>query len=239
MSMDVAADAPCRLAIVEDDRSLRETLAAVLEHQRHHVSAFGSAEELLQDVDAPDLVILDVGLPGMDGVACCAELRRRHFDGPILMLTARHEVPDRVRGLDAGADDYLVKPFALDELLARVRSMARRTASTRHGTVLTLGDLVIDVDRREVSRDGEPMPLTKLEFDLAHLLVANSPRVLTREVIHDRVWGYDGEHMSNSLEVAISQLRRKLEASRRSRLVHTVRGVGYVARVDGAVAAAR
>lgn len=236
--MDVDTTTPCRLAIVEDDRSLRETLAAVLGHQGHEVHAFGSAEEFLSEAATPDVAILDVGLPGMDGVACCAELRRRHFDGPILMLTARHEVPDRVRGLDAGADDYLVKPFALEELLARVRSMARRGTTEHRQTTLTLGDLVIDVDRREAERAGEPISLTKLEFDLAQLLVANSPRVLTREVIHDRVWGYDGEHMSNSLEVAISQLRRKLEASGRSRLVHTVRGVGYVARSDDAAVTA-
>ena len=220
-----------RMSIVEDDRSLRETLAAVLGHEGLDVAAFSAAEELLRAPCVGDLVILDVGLPGMDGLACCEELRRRRFSGPILMLTARHEIPDRVRGLDAGADDYLVKPFALDELLARVRSMVRRAAASGSSVgTWTLGDLVVDGDRREASRAGRALVLTKLEFDLVRLLVENSPRVLTREVLHDRVWGYDGEHMSNSLEVAVSQVRRKLEADGMPRIIHTVRGVGYVAR---------
>ena len=228
--MDDRRAMTARLSIVEDDRSLRETLAAVLSHEGLEVSAYATAEDLLRAPGVGDLVILDVGLPGIDGLGCCSELRRRRFDGPILMLTARHEVPDRVRGLDAGADDYLVKPFALEELLARVRSMTRRRApATASGTV-ALDDVIVDVDRREATRAGRPLRLTKLVFDLVRLLVENSPRVLTRDVLHDRVWGYDGEHMSNSLEVAVSQLRRKLEAAGEPRLIHTVRGVGYVAR---------
>ncbi len=221
------------IGIVEDDRSLRETLSAILRHEGHDVVANGDAESALTSFAStrPDLIIVDVGLPAMDGVELCAVLRDRGHDGPILMLTARHEVPDRVRGLDAGADDYLVKPFALDELLARVRSQLRREVRVGRATTnLRLGELVLDAETREVHRAGSRLDLTKLEFDLLHLLLANSPRVLTRDVIHERVWGYDGDHMSNSLEVAVSQLRRKLEADRGERLIHTVRGVGYVAK---------
>lgn len=220
------------IAVVEDDASLREALIGVLEHEGHEVEAFGDAESLLDQLPPldPALVILDVGLPGIDGVECCRRLRASGHDQAVLMLTARHEVDDRVRGLDAGADDYLVKPFALTELLARVRAHLRRSNAVVGDVVPAIADLTLDPGTRRVQRGGTEIELTRLEFDLLELLVANSPRVLTREVIHDRVWGHDGSFMSNSLEVAISQLRRKLDADPARRLIHTVRGVGYVVR---------
>ena len=228
------------VVVVEDDRSLRDMLAAVLGHEGHAADAHGTAETALAAIRSspPDLVILDVGLPAMSGVELCEQLRADRHDGPILMLTARHEVADRVRGLDAGADDYLVKPFALDELLARVRAMLRRRptavaaagSSTTSASVLTVGDLALDRATRDVHRGDELLDLTKIEFDLLELLLANSPAVLTRAVIHDRIWGYEADHMSNSLEVFVSQLRRKTETAGGERIIQTVRGVGYVAR---------
>jgi two-component system response regulator MprA len=221
--------------VVEDDRSVRDMLSAVLGHEGHRVDAHDSAESALATIRTapPDLVILDVGLPGMNGLRLCEQLRHGCYDGPVLMLTARHEVADRVKGLDAGADDYLVKPFALDELLARVRAMLRRTvrAGPSDGPTIAVGDLVLDLDTRDVRRAGAPVDLTKIEFDLLELLVANSPAVLTRDVIHERIWGYDAAHMSNSLEVFISQLRKKTEAGGGDRVICTVRSVGYAARV--------
>lgn len=222
--------------IVEDDRSVRDMLGAVLGHEGYEVTSMADGEALLDGRAAFDagLVILDVGLPGASGLDLCRRLRRDGRTGPILILTARHEIDDRVAGLDAGADDYLVKPFALDELLARVRAALRRATSSESGTgseLLVLGDLEIDPTTREVWRDGARLGLTKIEFDLLHLLVSSSPAVVTRDVIHDRVWGFDADHMSNSLEVFVSQLRKKTEIGGRARVVHTVRQVGYVARI--------
>ena len=222
--------------IVEDDRSVREMLASVLTHEGYRVTARESGEGLLHDELARSaaLIVLDIGLPGADGLELCRALREHGRQGAILMLTARHQVDDRVAGLDAGADDYLVKPFALEELKARVRAGVRRqVADVGGGTAgaLVLGDLEIDRATFEARRGGKDLGLTKIEFDLLALLVANSPAVMTRSVIHDRVWGYDEAHMSNSLEVFVSQLRKKTETGGRSRLVHTVRGVGYVARL--------
>ena len=181
-----------------------------------------------------DAAIIDIGLPGIDGLEVCRRLRANGRTAPVMMLTARHEVQDRVLGLDAGADDYLVKPFALDELLARVRALHRRhgTAASAVDTQLELDDLTIDPGTRVATRGEDPLDLTRIEFDLLHLLVAKSPAVLTRDAIHERIWGYEQEHMSNSLEVFVSQLRRKTERDGRPRLVHTVRGVGYTARRD-------
>ncbi len=225
------------ITVVEDDRSVRDMLQSVLEHEGFTVDAFVDGEAALAHPDASraDLVILDAGLPGMDGLAVCRALRLRGRAGPILMLTARHEVEDRVRGLDAGADDYLVKPFALAELLARVRAGVRRAGRDRPpagqgGAVVAVADLAVDTATHEVRRGQRLLETTKLEFDLLHLLVANSPTVLTRDVIHDRIWGTEEAHLSNTLEVFISQLRKKTEADGEARLIHTVRGVGYVAR---------
>ncbi len=178
----------------------------------------------------PDVVILDVMMPEVDGLTVCRSLRRQHPSLPILMLTARHEVGDRVAGLDAGADDYLVKPFAMSELAARLRSLLRRTSLTDAEGPLRVGDLVVDPASRRVARGGRGIDLTKTEFDLLELLVANVGIVLSRETIYDRIWGFDFETSSRSLDVYVGYLRAKTEAGGEERLVHTVRGVGYVLR---------
>ena len=220
--------------VVEDDQGVRESLAMVLEYQDHDVVQAVTGEDGLRLVESesPDLVILDINLPGIDGIETCRLLRKRGIDTPVLMLTARQEVSDRVQGLDAGADDYLPKPFALDELLARVRSMLRRVgrSATHPTTTLEIGDLVLDPAARTVARSGSDIELTKIEFDLLELLVANAGTVLTRDVIQERIWGYDDDLGSNSLEVFVSALRKKTEQAGGERLIHTIRGVGYVAR---------
>ena len=220
--------------VVEDDQGVRESLAMVLEYQDHDVVQAVTGEDGLRLVESesPDLVILDINLPGIDGIETCRLLRKRGIDTPVLMLTARQEVSDRVQGLDAGADDYLPKPFALDELLARVRSMLRRVgrSATHLTTTLEIGDLVLDPAARTVARSGSDIELTKIEFDLLELLVANAGTVLTRDVIQERIWGYDDDLGSNSLEVFVSALRKKTEQAGGERLIHTIRGVGYVAR---------
>lgn len=221
--------------VVEDDQGVRESLAMVLEYQEHDVVQAVTGEDGLRLVESesPDLVILDINLPGIDGIETCRLLRKRGIDTPVLMLTARQEVADRVQGLDAGADDYLPKPFALDELLARVRSMLRRVgrSASQPAATLEIGDLVLDPAARTVARGGTDIELTKIEFDLLELLVANTGTVLTRDVIQERIWGYDDDLGSNSLEVFVSAIRKKTEQSGGARLIHTIRGVGYVARL--------
>ena len=229
-----------RVVIVEDDRSLREMLVAVLAGHGYDATAHPDAEALIAvGLDERDaLLVLDVGLPGMDGLDLCARLRRDRVVVPILMLTARHDTPDRVAGLDAGADDYLVKPFALDELLARVRALVRRgtdlgsSSSQPASAERRVGDLVIDHDLRAAWRGETELALTQREFDLLWFLVGRSPSVVTRELLHEHVWGTDAEFMSNSLEVFVSQLRRKTEVGGAGRLIHTVRGVGYTVRTE-------
>ena len=228
---------PIAVTVVEDDQSVREMLAAVLGHEGYVVSTHATARSALAAASTrtASVVVVDIGLPDLDGFELCKRLRSGGHTGSILMLTARHAVGDRVSGLDAGADDYLVKPFALDELLARVRALARR-----HGIGIELiadgrrelGALVIDPGTRTVTRSGTPIELTKFEFELLYLLVLNAPMVLSRDVLYERVWGHDQENASNSLEVFVSQLRRKLEADGGDRLIHTVRGIGYSARVS-------
>ena len=231
------ASAAASILVVEDDQGVRESLVVVLQVQGWDVTGVERGEDALERlrVHDPDLVVLDVNLPGIDGMETCAQMRAAGRTGPILMLTARHEVSDRVRGLDAGADDYLPKPLARDELLARVRALlsafnAARGGAT-NGTKLKLGDLWVDTSSRRVGRGDEEIELTKIEFDLLHLLVSNAERVLDRNDIHIEVWGYEEDTSSNTLEVFISGLRKKLEAHGGSRLIHTKRGVGYVARV--------
>jgi two-component system, OmpR family, response regulator MprA len=221
-----------KLLIVEDDRGVRESLARALQYEGYVVdtAADGSSALTVIRGEQHDALILDVMMPGIDGLSVARKVRANGNPVPILMLTARHEVSDRVAGLDAGADDYLVKPFALDELLARLRAMLRRSGVSETTNVLTVGDLVLDPAARAVDRGGRSVQLTKTEFDLLELLVFNAGIVLTREVIFERIWGYDFETSSNSLDVYIGYLRRKLEAEGEPRLVHTVRGVGYVAR---------
>jgi len=177
-----------------------------------------------------DLIILDVLMPMLDGLETCRALRGRGDATPVLMLTARETVDDRVTGLAAGADDYLVKPFALRELVARVNALLRRTQPSRN--VLGYADLTLDLSARTVSRAGQPVTLTKIEFSLLELLVRNAEQVLGYDMILDRVWGYGEAPASNALQVFVTMLRRKLEADGQRRLVHNVRGVGYVLRVD-------
>ena len=178
----------------------------------------------------PDLVVLDVMMPGLDGLAVCRRVRDAGDRTPILMLTARHELDDRVAGLDAGADDYLVKPFALEELLARVRALLRRAVPSADSHSLGVGDLVLEPASRTVRRSGRAIELTKTEFDLLELLMLNAGIVLSRDTIYERIWGIDFETSSNSLDVYVGYLRRKTEAEGEERLIHTVRGVGYVVR---------
>lgn len=220
------------LLIVEDDRGVRESLRRALELEGYTIdtaSDGGHGLELAR-TESVDAVILDVMLPVLDGLEVARRLRTSGVTTPILMLTARHQVSDRVAGLDAGADDYLVKPFALDELLARLRALLRRTGPSGTTALLSIADLSLDPAGRRVTRGDREIVLTRTEFDLLELLVFNTGIVLTRDLILERIWGFDFETSSNSLDVYIGYLRRKTEAEGEPRLIHTVRGVGYVAR---------
>jgi two-component system response regulator MprA len=221
-----------KVLIAEDDRSVRQSLQRALRYEGYDISLAVDGAEALEAVkdDRPDALILDIMMPHVDGLSVCRRIRSKGDDLPILMLTAKHEISDRVAGLDAGADDYLVKPFALEELLARLRALLRRTAPEDIGGPLTFADLSLDPETRRVERAGRLMELTKTEFDLLELLMLNSGIVLTREVIYERIWGYDFGTSSNSLDVYIGYLRRKTEAGGETRLIHTVRGVGYALR---------
>jgi len=221
-----------KLLVVEDDTHVREAVARALRFEGYDVhTAVDGNEALVHAAEiTPDAILLDVLMPGTDGLTVCRRLRERGDHTPILMLTARHEVTDRVAGLDAGADDYLVKPFALDELLARLRALLRRTSVTGESGVLRAGDLSLDPQRREAWRATRELGLTKTEFDLLELLLANAEIVVTRDTIYERIWGYDFETSSKSLDVYIGYLRRKTEADGEPRLIRTVRGVGYTLR---------
>ncbi|MBV9953172.1 MAG: response regulator transcription factor [Acidimicrobiia bacterium] len=221
-----------RVVIAEDDRAVRNSLERTLRLEGYDVTAVRTGVEAVAvvDGDLPDLVILDVMMPDMDGLTACRTLRRRSAELPILMLTARHEIGDRVAGLDAGADDYLVKPYAGVELAARVRALMRRGSLSGSPQELRFADLRLDPAARLAWRGERQLDLTKTEFDLLELLVWNAGVVLSRETIYERVWGYDFETSSRSLDVYIGYLRSKLEAGGEERLVHTVRGVGFVVR---------
>ena len=223
-----------RILLAEDDKRLRESLARVLTFEGYDVSFAEDGSEALAAAGTKpfDAIVLDVMMPNVDGLTACRRLREGGDRTPVLMLTARHEVNDRVAGLDAGADDYLVKPYALDELLARLRALLRRTSVTGDddGAALVLADLRLDPLRRQAFRGTRLLDLTKTEFDLLELLVHNAGIVLTRDQIYERIWGYDFETSSKSLDVYISYLRRKTEEAGESRLIQTVRGVGYSAR---------
>jgi two-component system, OmpR family, response regulator MprA len=218
--------------VVDDDPAVRESLRRSLAFNGYQVELAGDGEHALRKVATthPDVVVLDVMMPRMDGLAACRALRAAGDDVPVLMLTARDEVSDRVAGLDAGADDYLPKPFALEELLARLRALLRRVGPSESRTVLRLADLSLDPVSRDVTRGERSLRLTRTEFALLELLLRHPRQVLTRERILDDVWGYDFATSANSLEVYIGYLRRKTEAAGEPRLIHTVRGVGYVAR---------
>ncbi|HET6918768.1 MAG TPA: response regulator transcription factor [Jiangellaceae bacterium] len=221
-----------RVLVVDDDPAVRESLRRSLVFNGYQVELADDGEHALRKVAAthPDVVVLDVMMPRMDGLAACRALRAAGDDVPVLMLTARDEVSDRVAGLDAGADDYLPKPFALEELLARLRALLRRIGPAESRSILRLADLTLDPVSREVTRGKRSLRLTRTEFSLLELLLRHPRQVLTRERILDDVWGYDFPTSANSLEVYVGYLRRKTEADGEPRLIHTVRGVGYVAR---------
>lgn len=221
--------------LAEDDRATREALVRALTLEGYDVRAVGDGRSALSMIaeTSPDLVMLDVMMPSPDGLSVCRELRRTGSKAPILMLTARTEVSDRVSGLDAGADDYLPKPFALEELLARVRALLRRATVVGDADSTVLGDLHIDQAARRCWRGERELELTKTEFELLGLLARNAGIVLSHSIIYDRIWDYDFGPDSKSLAVYIGYLRRKTEAGGEPRLIHTVRGVGYVLREDG------
>jgi two-component system response regulator MprA len=229
------SDGP-RVLVVDDDPQLREALSRALELDGYDVTTASNGVKALDAISSerPDVMVLDVMMPYVGGLDVCRTLRDRKDRLPILVLTARDEVGDRVAGLDAGADDYLTKPFALEELRARLRALLRRAASeeTDETEKLTYSDLVLDPLARTVHRGDRPIDLTRTEFALLELLLRNAGRPLQRDVIMDRVWGWESEPTSNSLEVFVGYLRRKTEADGEPRLIHTVRGVGYVLRTD-------
>jgi two-component system, OmpR family, response regulator MprA len=221
-----------KILVVDDERAVRDSLRRALELEGYEIELAADGNEALarlESSDEPDAIILDVLMPGVDGLEVCRRLRSAGSTLPVLMLTARTEVEDRVAGLDAGADDYVTKPFALEELLARTRALLRR-ASDAGGEALRFADLELDPGTREVRRGDRPIELTRTEFSLLELFMRNPRQVLTRSVIFERVWGYDFGFASNSLDVYIGYLRRKTEASDEPRLIQTVRGVGYALR---------
>jgi two-component system, OmpR family, response regulator MprA len=223
------------ILVVDDEAAVRDALRRALELEGYEVELATDGLEALERLEAdapePDAVLLDILMPEIDGLEVCRRLRRAGRRLPVLMLTARAEVSDRVAGLDAGADDYLVKPFALEELLARLRALLRR-ASPDGDEPLAFGDLELDPATREVRRGGDPIELTRTEFALLELFLRNPRQVLTRSLIFERVWGYDFGTSSNSLDVYIGYLRRKTEAGGKPRLIQTVRGVGYTLRPE-------
>jgi two-component system, OmpR family, response regulator MprA len=223
-----------RILVVDDDRAVRESLRRSLAFNGYSVDLAQDGQEALEMItsDRPDALVLDVMMPRMDGLQVCRHLRSTGDDLPILVLTARDSVSERVAGLDAGADDYLPKPFALEELLARMRALLRRTAfdDNTETATLTFADLSLDPMTREVTRGERHISLTRTEFSLLEMLIANPRRVLTRSRILEEVWGFDFPTSGNALEVYVGYLRRKTEAEGEPRLIHTVRGVGYVLR---------
>ena len=223
-----------RILVVDDDRAVRESLRRSLSFNGYTVDLAEDGVEALEAItnERPDALVLDVMMPRLDGLEVCRQLRSTGDDLPILVLTARDSVSERVSGLDAGADDYLPKPFALEELLARLRALLRRTGPEEggDGAVMTFLDLTLDPSTREVHRGTRAISLTRTEFSLLEMLIANPRRVLTRSRILEEVWGFDFPTSGNALEVYVGYLRRKTEAEGESRLIHTVRGVGYVLR---------
>ncbi len=219
-----------RVLVVEDDEAIADVLRRTLRQEGHHVRSSGDGIEALRAAEefVPDLVVLDLGLPGLDGVEVCRRLRAES-DVPILILTARADLDDRVDGLDSGADDYLVKPFERQELLARLRALMRRRPP-RGSAALVVGDLRLNPDTRDVVRGDRVLDLTNREFELLEYLMRNDRLVVSRERLLEDVWGYDPMAMTNTIDVFISNLRRKLETNDEARLLHTKRGAGYVLR---------
>lgn len=222
-----------RVLVIEDEARIAQFVerALIYEGYRVNVARDGQTGLGLARDNPPDLVVLDWMLPGLDGLEVCKRLRAAG-DVPILMLTAKDDIKDRVQGLDAGADDYLVKPFQIDELTARVRALFRRSTPNSRPEILTFGDLKLDTGTHRAYRGERAIDLTAKEYELLELFMRNPRQVLTRDVIFDRVWGYDFGGESNIIEVYVRYLRQKTEQDEETRLVHTVRGVGYVLREE-------
>jgi two-component system response regulator MprA len=220
-----------RILVVDDDLAVCRSIDRALRLDGYEVITVPSGTQALEAMasDSPDALVLDLQLPDLDGLAVCRRIRSDGNDTPILMLTARDGIDDRVQGLDAGADDYLVKPFALEELLARLRALLRRRFEGEGG-VLRFGELTLDLASREAHRGDRAFVLTRIEFDLLELFLRHPRQVLTREVLLNKVWGFDFDSGTNSLAVYVGYLRRKTEAGGEPRCIHTVRGVGYVLR---------
>lgn len=220
-----------KILIAEDDPEIRTALERILTYEGYGVHAANDGAAALEGILTyePDLVILDVMMPYVDGLDVCRKMRSRGDRTPILMLTAREETSDRVAGLDAGADDYMAKPFELDELLARIRALLRRVGGD-DSSVVVVGDLVLDPQKHRVTLAGEAIDLTRTEFEILHLLMHNVDIVLERGVMYERIWGYDFESSSRSLDVHVGYLRRKLEDGGHPRMIDTVRGIGFVIR---------
>jgi two-component system, OmpR family, response regulator MprA len=220
-----------RILVVDDDLAVCRSIDRALRLEGYEVETVSSGGEALEAMasNSPDALVLDLQLPDLDGLAVCRRIREAGDDTPILMLTARHGIDDRVQGLDAGADDYLVKPFALEELLARLRALLRRRFEGEGG-VLRFDELTLDLASREAHRGARAFPLTRIEFDLLELFLRHPRQVLTREVLLNKVWGFDFDSGTNSLAVYVGYLRRKTESGSEPRCIHTVRGVGYVLR---------
>lgn len=226
-----------RILVIDDDEKITSMLRRGLAFEGYEVHTAPNGETGLQKVmkEEPDLIILDVMMPHVDGWEVCRRLREAESTVPVLMLTAKDDVRDRVKGLDLGADDYLVKPFALEELMARVRALLRRKVEVpadHSARKLTFEDIVLDLDTREVIRDGHAVELTTKEFELLHMFMLNPKRVLTRDMIMEKIWGYDFSGESNVLEVYVAMLRQKTEENGGKRLIQTIRGAGYVLRGD-------
>ena len=232
--MKSAANAEFLVVVAEDDPSVRKAVERVLDLEGYKVKTANDGNAALELIASskPHAVVMDVMMPFADGLTVCKEARHRGIDVPILLLTARVEVGDRVAGLDAGADDYLVKPFVVDELLARCRALLRRNAAASSTTVLRVGDLTLNTLSREVHRGERGIMLTKTEFDLLELLMQQPGTVVSRDTIYEAIWGYNFETNSKSLDVYIGYLRRKTEEGTESRVVYTVRGVGYTVKAS-------
>jgi len=223
-----------KILVAEDDADIRQALQRILAYEGYDVTAVNdgaAALEALGEVE-PDCVVLDVMMPFVDGLTVCRRMRERGDRRPVMMLTAKEEVRDRVAGLDAGADDFLPKPFDLDELLARIRALLRRTDDSQDPAVPTFQNITLDPQRHLVQRDGETIGLTRTEFEILTLLMRNEGIVLERSVLYERVWGYDFDGSSRSLDVHVGYLRRKLEADGHPRVISTVRSVGFALRAE-------
>jgi two-component system response regulator MprA len=223
-----------RILVVEDEARIASLISRGLRHEGYQVEVAPNGETALDKAfgNPPDLIVLDLMLPDIDGLEVCRQLRIAGADEPVLMLTAKDAIPDRVAGLDAGADDYLVKPFAFDELLARIRALLRRVAPLEANVPLQFADLELDPATRRARRGEREIELTAKEYDVLELFMRHPRQVLTRDIIYDRIWGYDFGGESNIIEVYVRYLRAKLEAGGEPRLIHTVRGVGYVLREE-------